>query len=206
MSAEERTVSGLQQRIGRRLSVEPYYMLVEQSPERVELASRSDANRSVGMRVVAGGAAMIVVALIIAVSGLWSAGAGSGFAVAALASVIGGLLGGLGFQRMLGGYAILTTYNTLVADAEAQTLVLRQASRVGAARTQLLRFHQITSLRLNRRPLAVGWPIRRLQPIVALELLVGDHVWVIETAADAGDLVALAQALATVLEKEFVRE
>jgi hypothetical protein len=202
---EQHTNEGAQQRLGRRLGLEPYYVVVERESGLLRLESRPEANRPAGLRIIAGAAGIVIVAIIVAVSGLTSAAGGAGFAVAALAAVVAGLIGGLGYQRATAGYAVLTTHNAVVCDAEAGTLTFHQASKVGAARSQLLRLAQIGELRLRRRPLAAGWPIRQVRPIVAIELLVGEHIWVVDTAADAEALRPTAEALATALGRDFTR-
>lgn len=200
--AETMVVEGLEQRLGRRLGLEPYYRVAEQGPGRLRLASRPELNRPTGLAVVGIGAVLLLVAVLIAVSGLISAGSGTGFTVAALAAVLGGLLGGLGYQRIVGGYAILTTRNQIDFDAGAATISFEQGSRVGKPRRQVLPFARISGLRLRRRPLAVGW-LRQVRPIVALELIAGAHVWIVDSAAEAAALHDIATAVATVLGREF---
>ncbi|HMQ33205.1 MAG TPA: hypothetical protein PKD53_20905 [Chloroflexaceae bacterium] len=206
MSDQPASEEAARQRLGRRLGVEPYYVVAERGPGLLRLESRPGANRAAGLRVLAGAAALLLVAAVVAVSGLASAATGSGFAVAALAAVVAGLLGGLGYQRALGGYAVLTTGNSIVCDAAAGAITYTQRSRVGAARDQRLAFAQVDELRLRRRPLATGWPLRRVRPIVAVELVVGPHVWVVDTAADPEALRPAAEGLAEVLGREFARE
>lgn len=201
---QEQVLEGSQQRIGRRLAVTPYYEVINDDAGQLELASRPAANRTVGLQVMGLGLGLIVIAVVIATSGLLSLSGGAGFAVGAFAAVIGGLLGGLGYQRIVGGYAILTTRNQVSYDPETTTLSLRQWSKVGKVRVQRLQRDQIRALRLRRRPLVVGWPIRRTQAIVALELIVGEAtVWVIDTAADPAALRPTAEALSEALGIAF---
>ena len=182
--AEALMLSGDVQRIGRRLGLEPYYTVAEQSELRLRLESRPTANQSVGRLTIATGLLLLLVGLIIAISGLLSATTGSGFTVVAFAAVLAGLIGGFGYQRMIGGYAILTTQNSISCDAESGTITFRQCSRVGRGRAQRLFFAQVSGLQLRRRPLLAGGVLRRIEPIVVLELLVADQIWIVDSATD----------------------
>lgn len=196
----ERAAEGPRQRVGRRLGVEPYYAITERGPGLLRLESRPDANRGPGRGIIGTGAALLAVAALVAVSALFAAGAGAGFATGALGAAVGGLLGALGYQRVLGGYAVATTRNRIVADAGAGELRLTQSSKIGRERGQALPLAQVRALRLRRRPLATGGPLRRVRPIVALELVAdGDEVWIIDSAADPEQLRPVAEALAEVL-------
>jgi hypothetical protein len=196
---ETQLMTGTQQRLGRRLGLEPYYELAEQSETLLRLESRPEANRTVGLVLLSLGVALLMVGLAMALSGLVSATAGAGFAVAALAAVLAGLIGGFGYQRIIGGYAILTTRNQIICDRTENTITFRQASKVGRARAQRLFFAQVGGLRLRRRPLVVGWLLRRVRPIVALELSVGDQIWIVDSAADVEALRPSAESLAAML-------
>ncbi len=200
--AETVTIEGMQQRLGRRLGERPYYRVAVREPDRLELESHPEANRPAALAVIGSGAALLFVAVLIALSGLLSAGVGAGFAAAALAAVLGGLLGGLGYQRLVGGYAVLTTRNRIVIDAGEQRITFTQSSRVGKARQQRVPFDRVSGLRLRRRPLAAGL-LRRVRPIVALELIVGSQVWIIDSAADAAELREVAVAVAEALGRDF---
>lgn len=195
-------IEGTQQRLGRRLGESPYYRIAERAPGRLALESRPELNRPAALSIIGGGVALLAVGALIALSGLISAGAGAGFAAAALAAVLGGLLGGFGYQRLVGGYAVLTTRNRIGIDAQEETITFTQSSRVGKAREQRIPFNRVSGLRLRRRPLATGL-LRRVRPIVALELIVGSQVWIIDSAADAADLHEVALAVAEALGREF---
>ena len=201
--AETLMLSGDAQRIGRRLGSEPYYTIAEHSELRLSLESRPAANQSVGRLTVVTGLLLLLIGLIIAVSGLVSAATGSGFAVAAFAAVLAGLIGGFGYQRMVGGYAILTTQNSISCDQESGTITFEQRSRVGRDRAQRLFFAQVGGLQLRRRPLLAGGVLRRIEPIVVLELLVADQVWIVDSATDPEALRPTAEALATILQRSF---
>jgi hypothetical protein len=200
---ETQMVGGNQQRLGRRLGVEPYYMVAEQSAGLLRLESRPEANRTVGMATIAIGVALLVAGVLLALSGLINAAGGAGFAVAALAAVLAGLIGGFGYQRIVGGYAILSMRNQIICDSEEGTITFWQGSKVGRARAQRLFFAQVSGLRLRRRPLAVGWPLRRVRPIVALELSVADQIWVVDSAAEAEALRPASEGLSAVLGRSL---
>lgn len=194
------------QRLGRRLGLTPYYNLSEHGAQRLRLESRPEANRRPGLAIIALGVALLLLAALIAISGLLAATRGAGFAVGAAAAVVAGLLGGPGYQRVMGGYAVLSTHNSIVADTASATLRFDQRNRLAGERTQALRFAQIEALRLRRRPLLVGWPFRRAQPIVVLELLVGTQVWVVDSAIQPEQLRPAAEALSEILGMGFSQE
>lgn len=201
--AEMLMLSGDEQRIGRRLGLEPYYTIVEQSELRLRLVSQPNANQSAGRLMIATGFLILFIGLVIASSGLVSATTGAGFAVAAFAAVLAGLIGGFGYQRMVGGYAILTTQNSISCDAESGTIIFQQCSRVGRERAQRLFFTQVSGLQFRRRPLLTGGLLRRIEPIVVLELLVADQIWIVDSATDLEALRPTAEALATILKQSF---
>jgi hypothetical protein len=188
--------------VGRRLGLTPYYQIVERSEGQLRLESLPEANRRAGYRIIALGAALILAAAAIIGSGVLASGQGVGFGVAAISAVIAGLLGSLGVQQAIGGYAVLTTRNQIIADAAAEDLTYIQASRVGKARRQSLAFAQIGAIRLRRRPLLMGTLLRQVRPIIALELLVGPEVWVVDSAESGDDLQEVAAALHEVMGRE----
>ena len=105
--SELRLIEDDRQRLGRRLGREPYYVVAERGPGLLRLESRPEANRGAGLRILAGAGALLLVGAVVVVSGLTSAATGAGFAVAALATVVGALFGALGYQRAVGGYAVV---------------------------------------------------------------------------------------------------
>jgi hypothetical protein len=187
------------QRVGRRLGLRPYYRIGERGAGRLALESLPGANRRTGYRIAAGGTAVILVAAFILISGLLSNVQGAGFGVAAVSAVIAGGLGSFGMRRAIGGYAVITTSNRIVADAEQGVLTFFQSSRVGQPRSQRLAFAQVGAIRLRRRPLLVGSLLRQARPIVALELLVGPEIWVVDSAESGDDLQEVAAALYEVM-------
>ena len=190
------------QRVGRRLGLTPYYQIVERGEVRLRLESLPEANRVAGYRLISLGSVLILVAAAIISSGVIASGQGMGFSVAAISAVSAGLLGSLGVQRAIGGYAVLTTRNQVIADAAEEDLTFIQASRVGKPRRQSLTFAQIGVIRLRRRPLLVGTVLRQMRPIIALELLIGPEVWVLDSAENGDDLQEIAAALYDVLGRE----
>ncbi|MBX0330750.1 hypothetical protein K2Z83_24135 [Oscillochloris sp. ZM17-4] len=193
--SERVDASAPRQRVGRRLGLTPYYRIGERGPGRLVLESLPDANRGPGYRIAAGGAALILAAALILISGLIANTQGAGFGVAALAAIVAGVLGSLGMRRAIGGYAAITTSNQIIADADDASLTFIQVSRVGKPRRQILAFDQVRAIRLRRRPLMVGSLLRQVRPIVALELVVGADIWVVDSAENGGDLQVVAAAL-----------
>ncbi len=194
------------QRLGRRLGLEPYYTLSAAGEAQLRLDSRPEGNRGPGRTILAGGALLLLLAALVAFSGLYAAAMGVGFTAGALGAVVGGLLGALGYRRILGGYAVLTTHNSIVADAGEAALSFTQGNRLAPARTQRLPVTQIAALRLRRRPLVVCTIFRRVRPIVALELLTSDNsVWVVDSAEDAERLRGAAEGLSELLGMELTR-
>lgn len=195
-----------QQRLGRRLGLEPYYTITERTPERLRLESRPEANQGPGRRIMAGGVALIVVAALIALSAIVAAGAGAGFASAAFGAVLSGLIGAIGFQRAYGGYAVATTRNSIAADTAAATVTFTQGNAVAPERTQRLAFAHVAALRLRRRPFATGALLKRARPVVALEIVTVDQeIWIVDSAEDPEQLRELALALSELLEVELAR-
>ncbi len=185
------------QRLGRRLSAVPYYQILLAEPDRLHLQSHPQANRSAAATPFIVGGLMMLIALVILFSGVLASLQGLGFATAGLSAAIAGLIGGLGIQRLIGGYAIATTSNEIVLDGE--TFTMRQTSRIGRPREQQLTRDAITGLRLRPYRIVTGGLVRRLQPVLALEMLVGDEVWIIDSAAVPAELQPLVNALALAL-------
>jgi hypothetical protein len=192
-------VTGPQQRLGRRLGRAPYYRVVERTDRRVRLESLPEANRGPGRRIMAVGLGLLALAVLVAFSGVYAAGTGVGFGAAALGAVVGGLLGAIGYQRALGGYAVATSYNRIVADADEGAVVFTQGNKVARERAQRLPLAEVRALRLRRRPLR-----QRGEQVVALEILAaGDAVWIVDSAADPEALRPAAEALSAALGVEF---
>jgi hypothetical protein len=187
------------QLIGRRLGIEPYYTL-RSSLGRVELHSRIEEVRRPGLRIAIGGALLLAVGLFLMIGGALNAGQGGSFANIVLVVGLGGLFGGLGGQRLIGGIAVATTRNTIIADANERTITYRQINRVARERVQQLLFEQIANLRRVQRTLLTSGPLQRRMSITILEfVLVEGEPWLIDSAADSAKLDAMAEALGEVL-------
>ncbi|RMG51747.1 MAG: hypothetical protein D6716_05185, partial [Chloroflexi bacterium] len=149
------------------------------------------------------GGLLMFFAMVILIAGVLAALQELGFAVAGLSAALAGLLGGLGIQRLVGGYAIATTTNEISLDSD--TFVIRQVSRVGRPREQRIARTAIRGLRLRPYRIVTGGLIRRLQPVLVLEMLVGDEVWILDSAAVPAALQPLVNALALALAMSVER-
>ncbi|WP_322820124.1 hypothetical protein [Chloroflexus sp.] len=195
--------SSLRQRLGRRLSSLPYYEAIVAEPDRLHLRSYPQANRSHALPSFISGGLLMFFAMVILIAGVLAALQELGFAVAGLSAALAGLLGGLGIQRLVGGYAIATTSNEISLDSD--TFVIRQVSRVGRPREQRIARTAIRGLRLRPYRIVTGGLIRRLQPVLVLEMLVGDEVWILDSAAVPAALQPLVNALALALAMSVER-
>lgn len=191
------TSPSLRQRLGRRLGLTPYYQVVVAEADRLHLRSYPRANRAAALPLFVGGGVLMVIAVAALLAAVFASLQGLGFATAGLSAAAGGLFGGLAIQRLIGGYAIATTANEITLDAK--TFTIRQTSRVGRPRAQRIDRAAITGLRLRPYRIVAGGLIRRLQPVLALELLVGDEVWIIDSAAVPAALQPLVNAMALAL-------
>lgn len=195
--------SSLRQRLGRRLSSLPYYEVIVAEPDRLHLRSYPQANRSHALPSFISGGLLMFFAMVILIASVLAALQELDFAVAGLSAALAGLLGGLGIQRLVGGYAIATTTNEIALDSN--TFVIRQVSRVGRPREQRIARTAIRGLRLRPYRIVTGGLIRRLQPVLALEMLVGDEVWILDSAAVPAALQPLVNALALALAMSVER-
>ncbi|WP_322489790.1 hypothetical protein [Chloroflexus sp.] len=191
------TSSSLRQRLGRRLGLTPYYQVVVAEPDRVHLRSYPQANRAAALPLFVGGGVLMAIAVVALLAGVLASLQELGFATAGLSAAAGGLFGGLAIQRLIGGYAIATTANEITLDAE--TFTIRQISRVGRPREQQIDRAAITGLRLRPYRIVAGGLVRRLQPVLAFELLVGDEVWIIDSAVVPAALQPLVNAMVLAL-------
>lgn len=191
------TTSSLRQRLGRRLSAVPYYQVLVAEPDRLHLRSYPQANRPAALPLLVGGGVLMLVAMAVLVAGVLAALQELGFAAAGISAAIAGLFGGLGIQRLVGGYAIATTTNEIILDNESFTM--RQTSRVGRPREQRVVRTAISGLRLRPYRIVTSGLIRRLQTVLTLEMLVGEEVWIIDSAAVPAALQPVVNALALAL-------
>jgi hypothetical protein len=181
------------QRIGRRLGQDVYYQVTEVTPERLVLDSRPELNRRAAQPIIVLGGILLGFAMILLIGGAIAAVQGVTFGAVAITVALGGLFGGLGMQRIVGGRAIRGTTNQI--EATATQIVYRQVSAGYPERSQVLPVAAIQGMRLHRRPLIVGSVLRRVVPIVVLELLTEQGSWVVDSAADPEALLPLVQAL-----------
>lgn len=192
------------QRLGRRLGLAPYYRVAEAGEGRLRLTSQPELNRPVGLFVFGTGLALLLAGMAILVFGtLGGAQQSGGFGTLALTALAGGVLGGLGFQRAAGGYAILTTRNEIVVDAGDGAVTFTQANRLSGPRAQRLPLDLVSGLRLRRRPLLSGLLVKRVRQIVALELIAGDQTWIIDSAESPEALRAAAEGLSLALGRDL---
>jgi hypothetical protein len=202
--SRSRTITGSRQRLGRRLALTTYYQINEQRDDYLQCESFANANQQAGIGILAGGAVLMLLAVVIVFSGFSAGAQGGGFGAYAIATIIGGLLAGFGYRQIVGGYAVMTTRNTLIADGAEQELRLEQTNRIAGERIQRIGFAQISGVRLRRRPLIIGRILRRVIQIVALEIIVDEeHVWVIDTDIEVEQLRPIAEGLSTVLQREL---
>jgi hypothetical protein len=197
------TASPFRQRLGRRLGPVPYYQVIYAEPERLHLQSYPQANRSAAIPLLVSGGVLMIIAAVTLIAGVLAAVQELGFATAGLSAAVGGLFGGLAIQRLVGGYAIATTTNEIILDAE--TFTIRQTSRVGRPREQRIDRAGIQGLRLRPYRIVTGGLIRRLQPVLALEMIVGDEVWIIDSAVVPAALQPLVNAMALALSVSVER-
>ncbi len=199
-------LSNRQQIIGRRPGLEPYYAIAEQSSSRVLLQSHPRANTKAGGGIAVRGAIMVVLAILLLYMGFVSSapGAGGGLGVLLVLLIIGGVLGGMGVVRIVGGLAVATTENIITIDAEQGVIEYTQTNRIARPRTQTLSFGSIGRLQLRPRLfVTAGWLSRRYR-IVALELVTDkEQIWLVDSAVSLEAITPAANALATILDRDI---
>ena len=191
--------------LGRRLGVEAYYQLAQSDNSEevvVRLVSHASHNRQIGLQIIIGGGVLSIFALAFLISGAVMAGQGGEFSLVALVIVLGGIFGGFGARRLIGGVAVLTTTNTIELDT--QDLRFMQHDRVGGSRQQRLAREEIAGLQLRQRMLLTGGLVQRRVPIAILTVIDrANNLWLIDSAADPPSLAPAAEALAKALELEI---
>jgi len=197
------------QRLGLRPGTEPYYQIAEQTDTRLVLQSRPGANRRAGYRFMAWGTALLLLGLLFFCLTYTTLGqqAESAFLSVAFGTVVLGVLGWLGLSRLVSGWAIATTANTITLDTADQSLVYAQRSQVlrrMRERTQTLHLKQVARLRLRPRTFKPPGLLQQVQSIVALEFVTDEgHVWLIDSADDPPALQLTATAFAQMLGMEL---
>jgi hypothetical protein len=192
----------MQQNLGRRLDRHPYYIIVERLPDRLVLESRPDANRPLGLRRALGGALLLLAAIALFFAGFaWNAQAlGGSFGGVVLGALAAGLLGGAGYRRLIGGIAIASTRNRVVADRLVASIIYSQRARIGGERQQSLPFSAVEAVLLREQGLLSGSLIQRRIRIAVLGLQTHDHgFWIVDSAADAAQLEDLKAAFEEIL-------
>jgi hypothetical protein len=195
------------QLLGLRPGPVPYYHIAERGAGWLVLRSHPRANARAGYGIIARGAVYMAIAVFIFAAGsIGAAQAGGGFGSAAITAVISAVLAALGFNRLVGGVAVMTTTNEIMFDAGARSITYTQANRVSRERTQQLRFDQIAGLRLRPRTLVRSGAVGRRQPIITLDLITGrGESWLIDSAAQAEALAETAAAVSEVLGLQVER-
>ncbi len=198
------------QRLGVRPGLEPYYHIDEHSPTRIVLHSHTGVNARAGYLFMARGLGLGLLAMLVFSIGFLNYVQQVEGAILSvlLAAVCGGVLGWLAFTGLIGGWAIATTTNQVLIDAESQTIVYTQCSQVfrqTRTRSQTLPMAYIETLRLRSRPFYPPGIFRRKQQVTIIELVTGTgEIWMIDSAADPDILMPTATALSEVLDLPLV--
>jgi hypothetical protein len=188
------------QRLGIRLSPEPYYAIAEQTPACLELASYPGANVKASRLPMGCGIAVALLTPLI-ILGLFFGGGGESGA-ACFGAALGWPFVAIGFYIWTSGRAVATTRNWITIDREAQTIVYRQENKISRPRSQTLHFDQIDHLRLRPRTLVLSRLLRRSQQVVALEMITDEEfTWLVDSATSADDIRPTAHALAEIIER-----
>ncbi len=189
--------------LGRRLGLEPYYTVAEQTDTHLRLQSRPEANQRAGRIFTGCGTAVLLLSLTFyCISFISSQGQLGPYLTGTICALPFGVIGGLG---LIGGLAIGRTVNTITVDGEEQHIVYTQKSR--RERMQRLGFQQVDHIRLRSQLFNTSFFLRREQPVRVL-LFVTDNSeeWVIDSAVDEESLLPLAQTLAAMLNVPLERE
>jgi hypothetical protein len=188
------------QRLGIRLSPEPYYAIAEQTPAHLKLESYPDANAKAGRLPMGCGIAIALLTPLI-IFGLFFGGGGEPGAVC-FGAALGWPFAAIGFYVWASGRAVSTTSNWITVDRDTQTIVYMQENKISRLRSQTLRFDQIDHLRLRSRTLVLSRFLRRSQQVVALEMVTDeDFTWIVDSATNVDDILPTAHALAEILER-----
>ncbi|NJN68620.1 MAG: hypothetical protein HC884_18885 [Chloroflexaceae bacterium] len=197
--------------IGKRLGLEPYYVIAENTDTRLRIHSRPDANVKTGRLFMGVGAVLVLFSMALFCVGLSSYVEGmrsiGPFALSALVSAPCGIVGFLG---LLGGMAIGRTVNTITINMETRTVAYTQQSKTPIhskqaknERKQILDFADITALRYTSLSYKPAFFLSRPHQIVVLEFLTRDGTtWTIDSAVSVASLEPLATAFSSVLGVE----
>jgi hypothetical protein len=189
--------------LGRRLGLEPYYTVEEQTDTRLLLRSRPDANRRAGRKFAGCGTTVLLLSLTFyCISFVSSQGQLGPYLTGTICALPFGIIGGVG---LIGGLAIAKTVNTITIDKDERQVIYTQKSR--RERTQRLGFDQITRVRLRTQRFNASFFLRREQPIRVLLLVTdADQEWVLDSSVEDEHLLPLAQRIAGLLDVPLERE
>jgi hypothetical protein len=187
------------QRLGIRLSIEPYYAVAEQTPTCLVLQSQPGANARAGRLPM--GCGILVGLLTPLIIFMFAGTSGSNLAGGV---VFGALLAwpfiAIGFLIWNGGRAVATTSNSITVDSEAQTITYSQVNRAHRPRSQTLQFEQIDHVRLRSRPAQTPGFFRRQVQVVALEMMTDEgYLWLVDSGTDPDALHPVATAMAQLI-------
>lgn len=186
------------QRLGIRLSPEPYYMIAEHTPSRLELRSHPDANLRAGRKSMGVGIAIALLTPVIVVS-IFITGGGT-VSTACSGALLGWPFAAIGFYLWNGGRAIATTINTITLEHDTRTIVYTQQNKVNRPRSQTLDFDQIAQLRLRPRPYLVSRLTRQRREVMALEMVTDEgFIWLVDSSMDSEALAPIATAMSDTL-------
>jgi hypothetical protein len=190
------------QRLGIRLSPEPYYAIAERTPTSLVLESYPGANAKAGrLPMILGVAIALLTPLLI--FGIYIGSGGESGAVC-FGAALGWPFAAVGFYVWTSGRAVATTSNRITVDREAQTIVFMQENKISRQRSQTLNFDQIDHLRLRSRLLVLSRFPRRSQQVVALEMVTDeDFVWLIDSAIHGDAMLPTAQVFAETAERSL---
>lgn len=197
------------QKLGMRPGTEPYYTIAEQTETRLVLESKPKGNARVGYQFMMRGAVFALVALFALCASLFTLTQGieGAFGGVILATLCSGVLGGLGFTSLVGGWGITNTRNSITVDGATQTIMYYQRSQVfrqAKERTQKLTFDQVAQVRLRKQEASIPGLFQQRRMITALEMVTHmKAVWFVDSATDPVALMPTATTLAAVLGKEL---
>ncbi len=193
------------QRLGRRLGLEPYYAIAEQTDTRLVLQSHPEANARAGRFPMGCGLLLVALMPLLIVALTISGGGDVG------ATVFGVLVSwpfaAVGYLIWRGGRAVASTANTITVDQTTRTIVYEQYNRVHRPRSQTLHFDQIDHVRLRPRRVGHSRMSNREYDLVVLELITDEQqIWIVDSARNDSPLRPTANALTAVLAVELVDE
>lgn len=190
--------------LGKRVGVEPYYTIAENTATYLELRSRPEVNLKPARMMMGVGGSLVVLAIAVFCISILVGGQSAGtwsFLVGAIFSWPCALVGGV---ALIGGMALSRTTNTLIFDPTDRSITYIQKSR--RERQQILDFDQLAHLRMRKQAVNTAFIIQRVQIVTVLEFVTNDNFpWVIDSAADSESLEPVASAIAEIMQVEVKR-